>query len=562
MPYSVATPRGSVGSNDTSVQNYMNYQSLQNLNSPPPSGPQGLPAEGIPNSISWHAGVSSAAAAGSSSPSIQSKTSSTSSITMEPRLRKGMAYSVTTLEYSPGERRREQQEHNKENFPAAPLPVHTSKSAYDLRQAEPQDAHMVRPASSQQNVNKHFMPPSWNRPSPYKPANYENIETFDYNQQSHLPPQTHTTQPQTQSQQNSNTMTTSYYMAERDRLLGQHGNSRPIGETDLDAPQSPPPRPPTRDISSLRYKGVVNSPTGHERYSSWPTAVGNDDPLHNNSNSSANSRTSWSPSSTSSQDYKSRTSYQPRLNAHSEEKIHSSSAYKVLSDTTSAHPMDYPLKGALNSSIDAESYSVSKNFSLDTKSELEVKALYGAQASYPYENKDNYVDMAPAPLEHNLVKEKVLEKRFTDIPYIEKLGARKDSLKDSENGTPPPLPSSPPPSMPSTAPPLPPSSQSITVNQSFSSSSSGVGTSVASTPRSAHSTYNNTFIVRQTKPYYNTSTQTEETEQRAAQAVIPPRPPLLSQESATQLSPQVECRSVQVHNLTHKFFRGRGLAMQ
>ncbi len=556
MPYSVATPRGSVGSNDTSVQNYLNYQSLQNLNSPPPPVTQGLPAEGIPNSISWHAGVSSAAGVGvgSSSPSIQSKASSTASTTMEPRLRKGMAYSVTTLEYSPGERRREQQEHNKENFPAAPMPVHTSKSAHDLRQAEPQDAHMFRPASSQQNVNKHFMPPSWNRPSPYKPANYENIETFDYNnQQSHMPSQVHGAQPQAQSQQNSNNMTTSYYMAERDRLLGQHGN-RPIqGETDLDAPQSPPPRPPTRDISSLRYKGAVSSPTGHERYSSWPTAMGNEDPLQNNSNSSANSRTSWSPSSNSSQDYsKSRTSYQPSLNAHSEEKIHSSSAYKMLSDTSSAHPMDYPLKGALNSPIDGESFSVTKNFSLDTKSELEVKALYGAQASYPYENKDNYVDMAPAPLEHSLVKEKVLEKRFTDIPYIEKLGARKDSLKDSENGTPPPLPSSPPPSMPSTVPPLPPSSQSITINQSFSSSSSGVGTSVASTPRSTHSAYNNTFIVRQTKPYYNTSTQTEETEQRAAPGVLPMRPPLLSQESATQLSPQVECRSVQVSDLTHK----------
>ena len=74
---------------------------------------------------------------------------------------------------------------------------------------------------------------------------------------------------------------------------------------------------------------------------------------------------------------------------------------------------------------------------------LEMKSEYASQnKKYPYSsstdgysstvdsNKDNYVEMAPAPLENDyIVKEPKLEKRFTDIPFIAKELVRRESLK-------------------------------------------------------------------------------------------------------------------------------------
>ena len=135
-------PEGDSAELPSSHGNYMNFQSLQNLNSSQPEGYSGYnhgsnvtephSGAGLPPSVSWHAGVSSAL-------SNQSMSSSASSVAIapgsEPGLRKGVAYSVTALEYSPGERRREKLEQSKENFPGN-SPVHASKSAYDLRQSD------------------------------------------------------------------------------------------------------------------------------------------------------------------------------------------------------------------------------------------------------------------------------------------------------------------------------------------------------------------------------------------------------------------------------------------
>ena len=103
-------PEGASAELPSSHGNYMNFQSLQNLNSSQPEGYSGYnhgsnvtephSGAGLPPSVSWHADVSSAL-------SNQSMSSSASSVAMapgsEPRLRKGMAYSVTALEYSPGD---------------------------------------------------------------------------------------------------------------------------------------------------------------------------------------------------------------------------------------------------------------------------------------------------------------------------------------------------------------------------------------------------------------------------------------------------------------------------
>ena len=160
-------PEGASAELPSSHGNYMNFQSLQNLNSSQPEGyhsgynhgsivTEPHSGAGLPPSVSWHAGVSSAL-------SNQSMSSSASSVAMapgsEPRLRKGMAYSVTALEYSPGERRREKLEQNKENFPGNSTPVHASKSAYDLRQTDAQDSNGFRPQQQQQqskHSSKHF----------------------------------------------------------------------------------------------------------------------------------------------------------------------------------------------------------------------------------------------------------------------------------------------------------------------------------------------------------------------------------------------------------------------
>ena len=272
-------------------------------------------------------------------------------------------------------------------------------------------------------------------------------------------------------------MTTSYYMAERDRLLGhstRHHRSLDggrddtlqlpsPGETDLDAPQSPPPLPPVRDGSSLRFirgggggNGAgAGSGSAHERFSSWPSASNNED--GQKLSFSTSSRTSWSPSTPSSQDYmnKSRTVYQPSLSAQPEE----NPSLKALKDT-----LDYPPTGALNLG-DSERYT--KSLALEMKSEYSSQnknypcsSSTDGYSSTVDSNKDNYVEMAPAPLENDyIVKEPKLEKRCTDIPFIAKELVRRESLKDSESSTPPPLPTSPPP-LPSTGPPPPSSSQS------------------------------------------------------------------------------------------------------
>ena len=537
-------PEGAVAEAPSGHGNYMNFQSLQNLNTSqkeayssynrgsnvtePHSG-----AAGLPSSVSWHAGVSSAL----SNPSISSSTSSVTMIAgSESRLHKGLAYSVTALEYSPGERRREKLEQNKENFPNS-SPVHTAKSAYDLRQSYAQDSNGFRPQQS-----KHLINSSWNRPGPYKPANYENIEAYDYNNANSTRPLE--SQPQAQ-RQSPGTMTTSYYMAERERLLGHSTRHRSLdggndtmqlaspGETDLDAPHSPPPAPPARDGSSLRY---IRSNSGtHERFSSWPAVSNNDESQM--TSSSTSSRTSWSPDVPSAQECnKSRPIYQPSLSVQPEENPKS----KVLKDT-----LDYPIKGALNSTLaDTERYT--KNFSLEMKSEYASK-----NKSYPYSsatdnNAKTYVDMAPAPLENDYtIKETKLEKRFTDIPFIAKDLVRRESLKDSENGTPPPLPSSPPP-LSSTGPPASQSSQPIAVQQSFTSNNS-VSTATGSASQTQqqrsplHSTYS-TYIVRQTKPYYNTSTQTEEVSQQQGTPLNKSSLGVATDEKSSQ----VECRSVQV----------------
>ena len=566
-----STPEGASAELPSGHHNYMNFQSLQNLNSSQPEGYSGYnhgsnvtephSGAGLPPSVSWHAGVSSAL----SNPSMSS---SASSVAMapgsEPRLRKGMAYSVTALAYSPGERRRrEKLEQNKENFPSN-SPVHASKSAYDLRQTDAQDSNGFRPQQS-----KHSLNGSWNRPGPYKAANYENVETYDYTTSA----SSSSSRPrESQTQQNPSTMTTSYYMAERDRLLGQSTRHRSLdggrddtlqlsspGETDLDAPQSPPPLPPVRDASSLRFiRGGGGNSTGtcgaHERFSSWPSASNNEE--GQKLSFSTNSRTSWSPSAPNSQDYsnKSRAVYQPSLSAQPEE----NPSLKALKDT-----LDYPPKGALNSTIvDSERYT--KNLALEMKSE------YASQnKSYPYtsstdghssavdSNKDNYVEMAPAPLENDyIVKEPKLAKRFTDIPFIAKELVRRESLKDSESSTPPPLPNSPPP-LPSTGLPL--SSQSSQLNavqQSFNPTSHNVVSTGSATSQSQqqrsplHGTYS-TYLVRQTKPYYNTSTQTEEVTSGGQQLQKGTSLNKSSQGVSTEEQPpQVECRSVQVSKST------------
>ena len=384
-------------------------------------------------------------------------------------------------------------------------------------------------------------------------------------------------------------MTTSYYMAERDRLLGHSARHRSLdagrddtqqplsspGETDLDAPQSPPPLPPVRDGSSLRFirggggggggngAGTGGGAYAHERFSSWPSssASNNNEEGQKLSFSTTSSRTSWSPSTApSSQDYnsnKARTLYQPSLSAQPEE----NPSLKALKDT-----LDYPPKGALNSTlVDSERYT--KSLALEMKSEYATQ-----NKGYPYSpstdgyssamdsNKDNYVEMAPAPLENDyIVKEPRLEKRFTDIPFIAKELVRRESLKDSESSTPPPLPTSPPP-LPSTGPP-PSSSQSSqpnAVQQSFNVAShnltsSGLVTSQSQQQRSPlHGSYS-TYLVRQTKPYYNTSTQTEEVTsggQQLQKGILTSLNNKSSQSVATeQQPPQVECRSVQVKHI-------------
>ena len=340
-------PEGASAELPSGHSNYMNFQSLQNLNSSQPEGYSGYnhgshvtephSGAGLPPSVSWHAGVSSAL-------SNQSMSSSASSVAMapgsEPRLRKGMAYSVTALEYSPWERRREKLEQDKENFPSN-SPIHASKSAYDLRQTDAQDSNGFRPQQSEHSLNS-----SWNRPGPYKAANYENVETYDYTTSA----SSSSSKPrESQTQQNPSTMTTSYYMAERERLLGHSTRHRSLdggrddtlqlsspGETDLDAPQSPPPLPPMRDGSSLRFirgggaSGGNGTGTGgaHERFSSWPSASNNDE--GQKLSLSTSSRTSWSPNAPSSQDYsnKSRTMYQPSLSSQPEENPQSQSAQR------------------------------------------------------------------------------------------------------------------------------------------------------------------------------------------------------------------------------------------
>ena len=195
-----------------------------------------------------------------------------------------------------------------------------------------------------------------------------------------------------------------------------------------------------------------------------------------------------------------------------------------------------------------------------------MKSEYASQnKSYPYSsstdgysstvdsNKDNYVEMAPAPLENDYIgREPKLEKRFTDIPFIAKELVRRESLKDSESSTPPPLPTSPPP-LPSTGPP--PSSQSSqpnAVQQSFNAASHNVASTGSTASQSQqrsplHGTYS-TYLVRQTKPYYNTSTQTEEVSSGGQQLL---KGTSLNNKSSQGVAteeqpPQVECRSVQV----------------
>ena len=570
-------PEGASAELPSSHGNYMNFQSLQNLNSSQPEGYSGYnhgsnvtephSGAGLPPSVSWHAGVSSAL-------SNQSMSSSASSVAMapgsEPRLRKGMAYNVTALEYSPGERRREKLEQNKENFPGN-SPVHASKSAYDLRQSDAQDSNGFRP----QQQSKLSLNSSWNRPGPYKAANYENVETYDYTTSASGSSSSKPHESQTQQRQSASTMTTSYYMAERDRLLGhstRHHRSldggrddtlqlSSPGETDLDAPQSPPPLPPVRDGSSLRFirgGGAGNgvgafSGSVHERFSSWPSASNNEE--GQKSSFSTSLRTSWSPSAPSPQDYmnKSRTMYQPSLSAQPEE----NHSLKALKDT-----LDYPPTGALNIG-DSERYT--KNLALEMKSEYASQnknypcsSSTDGYSSTVDSNKDNYVEMAPAPLENDyIVKEPKLEKRFTDIPFIAKELVRRESLKDSESSTPPPLPTSPPP-LPSTGPP-PPSSQSSqpnAVQQSFNVASHNVASTGSATSQSQqqrsplHGTYS-TYLVRQTKPYYNTSTQTEEVTSGSQQLQKGTSLNKSSQGVATEEPPpQVECRSVQVSSST------------
>ncbi len=570
--------------------NYMNYQSLQNLNTSaePQSSynhhssnsaaePHSGVSRGLPASTSWHAGVSTAA-------SNHSLSSSASSASMAPgpetRLRKGYAYSIGALECSPGEKRREKLELAKEsrNFPGS-SPVHSSKSAYDLRSSDTnQDGTSVPGYRSKQ-----LMGSSWNRPGPYKAANYENVEAaFDYSTSSVSAADS----AQPLQGQSPSAMTTSYYMAERERLLGHHSSRHrrsvdggaptslqlsSAGETDLDAPQSPPPAPPMRDGSSLRYirsnsgsstggtsnpgnggAHVAGSANAHERFSSWPAApVTTSSDENQRLSASMNVRTSWSPNLPSSQEYKLRGStYQSGMGVSRVRQ--ENPKLKILKDA-----LDYPQKGALAPDGDR----LTKSFSLDFKKDFEGKpTLYSAYpfsssvdaklSSFSDANKENYVEMAPAVMDTDY-KEVKLEKRFTDIPFIAKDLVRRESLRESESSTPPPLPNSPPP-LPVTSPPLPShppqssqhkpmSAQSFTSNNS---SNSAVATTGVTSP--LHSTYS-TYIVRQTKPYYNTSTQTEEVNaamMSQSEGAAQNRPSVGV--ATDDAPPQVECRSVQV----------------
>ncbi len=565
LPYSPSAEEslGAAGDSNSSLSsshaNYMNFQSLQNLNSEPhagygghrgsnssdpPSGPAGLPA-----STSWHAGVPAA-------PSNQSLSSSGSGSETRP-LRKGFAYSIGALESSPGERRREKMELSaaRDALPTT-SPVHASKSAYDLRQTDPQDSSAFRP-----HQTKHLMGNSWNRPGPYKASNYENVEAYE----SKANPNTVDV---TGKRPSPNTMSTSYYMAERERLLGHAARHRSLdggrdevlrlssaaaGETDLDAPAplSPTvPAPPSREGSSMRWGRGAPSPTPvtntHERFSSWPAApvTASDNPQKQLSTSLnvQTTRVARSPSlSNSSQDYKSRTSFQSSFGSQREPR-QENPKLKVLKDA-----LEYPRQSALTTDPDR----LTKSFSLDLNSDLEGKAP-GSYGSYPFSvnldaqhngNKETYMEMAPVAMETEYsTKEVKLEKRFTDIPFIAKDLVRRESLRDSESSTPPPLPTSPPP-LPTTTPPLPPLHAAPTPSPTSTQSSHAQQSFSAAQRSPLHAMYS-TYLVRQTKPYYNTSTQTEEAAPSGATpvaAVAAAAAPV-----AEESPPQVECRSVEV----------------
>ena len=525
-------------SESLSMASYSSFQSLQNL-----SGSKSTTSLGgggmaqnthMPPSMSWHGGVASSQPVLNRPPPV------------EPR-RKGMLHSNNGNSGYGGN----SNSSGREAYPSARSRAGTFPEAddqsggflsYSQSQSQLYSGHSQHPlpppqaapvAHSMQDIRqgKDYTYPSWSRPTPYKPNNYENIDAFESaknNAAAGLPH--HPIQAQAYSHSYTNFTPSSRgslsegpegYQREDDLPPDippwprpEHIDHRKMLSEDsgveLSIISPAPPLPPGREDSRAHRDYLMKPGRANERMSSWPLAYGQHPLEEGQEEDGDNARTgpkahSWATAS----------SYQPRLNAHPEDRQNknfptssSSSQHAVIGNGDS-----HRTTGSSSSSSGPGGYGA-----VDTKGDVEIKNLYNAKPSYPgYPGYDANYDV----FNGNTTKDPKLQKPSPGTSAVDDLfqyqsrdlSGHSTPTGHSQSSPPPPLPQTAPP-LPQTAPPLPQTSPpSVPPLPQTAPPPMPPKSRSASSSSSGH-----TIIVRQ-KPYYNTATQTE-----VGQSPPPPAP--------------------------------------